>query len=238
MTRLFLPLALGAAAIAAAPLSAAEVQIQSAGPVVELQVTETVEGSPDIATISAGVTTQSQTAVGAMQDNAREMTRVVDRIKALGIAEKDIQTTGINLSPRYDYDRTSQQQVFRGYQASNRVSVKLRNVERTGNVLDALVAAGATDIGGPDFSIDDDSAARAQARRTAMENAKTQALEYARWAGYSNVRLLEVSESMAVSPPRPMMRAAMNDAAVESTPVQPGLVGSSVTVSVKYEMVS
>ncbi len=227
------------AALVAAPLAAAEVQIQATGPVIELSITETVKAEPDIAGISAGVSTEARTAVEAMRMNAREMTAVIARIKALGIDEKDIQTTGINLNARYDYDRTSQRQIFRGYQVSNRVSVKLRGVERTGEVLDALVAAGATDINGPNFSVDDDTAAKAQARKAAMETARERAMEYASWSGYSGLRLLEINESVRSSQPRPMMRAMAADAEaieVQSTPVQPGMVATGVTVSVKYEM--
>lgn len=227
-------LMLGAAAL---PASAAEVQIQAAGPVVELSVSETVKAKPDLAIISAGVSTQAPTAVAAMRQNAAEMDAVIKRIKALGIAERDIQTTGINLSPRYDYDRDTQQQVFRGYSASNRVSVILRKVSETGEVLDALVAAGATDIGGPQFSIDDDTAAKAQARKSAMERAQGQAMQYANWAGYTGVRLLEVSEAISGSPPMPMMeKAVVVTGSRMATPVEPGMVGTGVNLTVKYEM--
>jgi uncharacterized protein YggE len=164
------------------------------------------------------------------------MTAVIERIKALGVPERAIQTTGVNLGAVFDYDQASRRQVFRGYQASNRVSVKLRDIQRTGEVLDALVAAGATDLSGPDWSIDDDTAARAQARRQAMETARAQALEYARGAGYSDIRLLEISESIASQPPMPYMRAEMAQAADASTPVQPGMVQTGVTVRVIYEM--
>ncbi len=168
MTRFALPLL--AASLLAAP-AAAEVQVTNSGPVVELTVNESVEAEPDLVTVSAGVTTQARTAVEAMRANAQAMTAVIERIKALGVPERDIQTAGISLGAQYDYDQATQRQVFRGYQASNRVSVKLRDIERTGEVLDALVAAGATDLGGPDWSIDDDTAARAQARRQALETA-------------------------------------------------------------------
>lgn len=224
-----------AASILATP-AAAEVQVTATGPVVELTVNESVEAEPDIVTVSAGVTTQARTAVEAMRTNATAMQSVIDRIKALGVAERDIQTTGINLGAMYDYNQQTQRQVFRGYQASNRVSVKLRDIQRTGEVLDALVAAGATDLGGPDWSIDDDTAARAQARRQAMETARAQALEYARAAGYSDIRLLEVSETIAPQPPMPFLRAERAQAADASTPVQPGLVEAGVTVRVSYEM--
>jgi uncharacterized protein YggE len=231
-------LALLASAALAAPAAAAEVQIQATGPVVELGVSETVDSRPDIATVSAGVTSQAPTAVAAMQANANQMTAVVARIKALGVAEDDIQTSGISLSPQYDYNQTTQRQVFRGYVASNRVSVKLRKVADAGKALDALVAAGATDIGGPEFSVDDDAAYRAEARRNALTRAQAQANEYARLSGYTGVRLLEINESISGrQPPMPLMREvklqAMADA---STPVQPGLVGTVVNLTVKYEL--
>ena len=224
-----------AASSIAAP-AAAEVQVTATGPIVELTINESVEAEPDIATVGAGVTTQARTAVEAMRLNAQQMSAVVERIKQLGVAERDIQTTGINLGAQYDYNQQTQRPIFRGYQASNRVSVKLRQVERTGEVLDALVAAGATDLSGPDWSIDDDTAARAQARRQAMETARSQALEYARAAGYSDVRVLEISETTAPRPPMPYLGAVRAEAAVASTPVQPGLVQAGVTVQVTYEL--
>ena len=233
MIRFALPLLLLSAVAVPA---AAEVQVTAEGPIVELTVLENVKVEPDIATVSAGVTSQARTAVEAMRANAQAMTAVVERIKQLGIAERDIQTAGINLGAMYDYNQQTQRQVFRGYQASNRVSVKLRQIDRTGEVLDALVAAGATDLNGPDWSIDDDTAARAQARRQAMETARAQALEYARAAGSSDIRLLEVSETIARQPPMPFLGAVRAEAADASTPVQPGMVQASVTVRVSYEM--
>ena len=237
MIRYAIP-ALAAAAIASSA-QAAEVQIQSQGPVVELSVSESVDAKPDIVDIGAGVTSQASTAVEAMRINAREMNAVIDRIKALGIKDKDIQTTGINLSAQYDYDQSTSRQVFRGYQASNRVNVTLREVPRAGEVLDALVAAGATDINGPNFSLDDDTGARAQARKAAFEKARAQAEEYARWSGFSGVRLLEIIESVAAGPPMPYAQSGerkMMDGSAAPTPVEPGLVGTMVSLTVKFEM--
>ena len=226
----------GSLVTSAGPAAAADIQMQAQGPVVELSVSETVKAKPDIATVSSGVTTQAATAVEAMQRNAAAMDAVVKRIKALGIEADDIQTQGISLGAQYDYDQARQRQVFRGYQASNRVSVVLRKVADTGRVLDALVASGATDIGGPEFSIDDDTAPRAQARRAALDKARAQAEGYASWAGYSGVRLLPVSEAVNPGRPMPMMEARMAMADAKATPVEPGLVGTSVTVNVSYEM--
>jgi uncharacterized protein YggE len=233
MTRFVLPLL--AASILATP-AAAQVQVTSTGPVVELTVNEQVEAEPDVVTLGAGVSTQASTAVEAMRTNAQAMTAVIERIKALGVPERDIQTTGISLGAMYDFDQESRRQVFRGHQASNRVSVKLRDIARTGEVLDALVAAGATDLSGPDWSIDDDTAARAQARRKALETARAQALEYARASGYSDLRLLEISETVGSQPPMPLMRMARAEVADASTPVQPGMVQAGVTIRVTYEM--
>ena len=235
MIRFALPLA--AVALAATPAQAANIEIETSGPVVELNVTESVKAAPDIATIGAGVTTRAATAVEAMRQNAAEMSRVIDRIKALGIASQDIQTTGINLNAQYDYDRNEQKQVFRGYIASNRVSVILRDLDGAGAVLDSLVASGATDLNGPRFSIEDDTEPKAAARRAALERAFGQANEYAAVAGYEGVRLLEISESIYSSSPQPMMaRMAMDGAQAESTPFEPGLVGTAVSITVKFEM--
>ena len=237
MIRYALPLL--AATAFASPAMAAEVQIAAQGPVIELGVSETVKGRPDIVTVGAGVSTDAPTAVAAMQQNAKAMDGVIARIHALGIAKDDVQTAGINLNAQYDYDQRQQKQVFRGYRASNTVNITLRDVNKAGPVLDALVAAGATDLNGPNFAIDNDKPAKDQARKAAMETARAQALDYARMAGYSDIRLLSVSETMAYGRPMPMIQTTskMADAAAAPTPVEPGLVGTSVMVTVKYEMV-
>ena len=238
MIRTRLALAAAAALAIPATASAQQVEIEATGPVIELSVFESVTAEPDLVTIGAGVTTEAGTAVEAMRQNAAEMRAVIDRIKALGVPERDIQTSGINLNARYDYDRNTQRQIFRGYQVSNRVSVKLREVEETGEVLDALVAAGATDLSGPSFSLEDDEAAKAAARAAAVRRAQAQAEEYAQLFGYSGVSVLAISESIqGRSPgPQPQMRA-LAAAADESTPVQPGEVSTGVNVTIKFEMV-
>jgi uncharacterized protein len=241
MTRSTLPLATAAAALAIAIVpagaSAAEVQLQAAGPVIELAVTESVAAEPDVVNLDAGVTTFALTATEAMQQNADAMTRVIDRIDALGVARRDIQTSGISLNPEYEWDEGTRSQRFRGYRVMNRVTIKLRDIDATGAALDALVASGATDLGGVAFAIDDPEAARGQARAAAVAAANERALGYARMAGYSGVRLLEISETMGPGYPVPMLRT-MNVQAehAASTPVRPGQVEASVTVSVKYEM--
>jgi len=231
-----------AAAALALPIAAnaTQIEITSEGPVIELSVYESVSAEPDLVTIGAGVTSQARSAVEAMRQNAAEMQRVIDQIRALGVADEDIQTTGINLNAQYDYDRDTRRQIFRGYQVSNRVSVKLRDIEGTGRALDALVSAGATDLSGPSFSIENDEEAKALARSRAVERAETRAQAYAEMYGFDGVRVLAVSEAIQGRGPMPQMemRAMAADAQSASiAPVQPGQVSTGVSITIKYEMV-
>jgi uncharacterized protein YggE len=216
---------------------AANVDIAATGPVVELNVYESVDVAPDTATIGAGVTTEAATATEALRQNSAEMQKVIARIKALGVAEKDIQTTGINLNARYDYDQATQRQVFRGYMASNRVSVILRKIDDTGRVLDALVTAGANDINGPSFSIDDDTAAKDAARKRAVERAQAQAKAYAEMLGYDGAKVLAISEGLTGNSPMPQMAEMRIATKADAAPVQPGMVQAGVNISITYELV-
>ncbi len=232
--------AASALALPAASLAAAEVALKAEGPVVELSVFESVSVAPDIATIGAGVTSEAPTATEALRLNSAEMQKVVARIKALGVAEQDIQTTGINLSARYDYDQEARRQVFRGYQASNRVSVILRKIDRAGAVLDALVAAGATDLDGPSFSIENDAAAKDAARKRAIERAQARVKAYAEMLGYDGARVLWISESIEGRGPMPemaMMKANDGMVAAAPPPVQPGMVSTGISIAFKFELV-
>lgn len=234
MIRPVLPVAI--AAVMATP-AAAEVAIDSSGPVIALSVSESVALDPDIANLSAGVTTVAPTAVEAMRQNARAMNAVVDRIEALGIDEDDIQTSGVNLNAEYDYNQQTRQQEFRGYRVMNRVNIVLRDIQRTGEVLDALVAAGATDLGGIGWAVDDPAPAVEQARQAAFATARQRAQAYAQMSGFANVRLLEISENVTSSPVPMFRQVATADVAQESTPVRPGQVDAGITVNFSFEMV-
>lgn len=238
MIRLF-PVVLAASAIAMTPaLNAAVVEIESEGPVVELTINESVTAEPDMATIGAGVTTETPTAVEAMRQNAVQMRKVIDQIKAQGVDEEDIQTTGISLNARYDYNRTTQQNEFRGYAVSNRVSVKLREIDEVGELLDALVSAGATNLSGPTFSIENDKAAKDEARERAVKSGMARAEAYARMLGYDRVRVLEISEMIQNRAPLGgLVLREVAEAEADAAPVQPGRVSTGVSITIKYEMV-
>jgi uncharacterized protein YggE len=228
-----------AMSLPAAVSAGASVEIEAEGPVVELNIYESVAAEPDIVTIGAGVSSEAATATEALRVNSAEMEKVIAQLKKLGVAERDIQTTGINLNARYDYDQDARRQIFRGYEASNRVSVKLRKIAETGRVLDALVAAGATDLNGPSFGLENDEPAKDAARTRALDRAKARAEDYARQFGYDSVRVLAVTESMSGSSPMPeraMMRASA-DMVAAAPPVQPGLVQTGISITIKYELV-
>ena len=229
-----------AAALASTPALAANVDIAVQGPVVEITASETVRSEPDQANVGAGVTTRAMTAVQSMRDNANRMDAVISRLKALGIAREDIQTSGISLNPQYQYNNNNAPPVFQGYDVTNQVSVTLHDIAKIGPTLDALVAAGANNLNGPYFTSKNDKPQRAQAREAAFKAADLQARDYARMAGFAGVRLLAVEEALsqggaiAFNGPQPA-----NDIVVTGqklTPIEPGRVGTAVQLTAKYEM--
>jgi hypothetical protein len=239
-TLMIAAVAAAALAVPAQSLTAAEIEIEANGPVVELSVFESVSVAPDIATIGAGVTSEAPTATEALRLNSVEMTKVITRIKALGVADKDIQTTGINLNAQYDYDQEARRSVFRGYQASNRVSVILRKIEDAGKVLDALVAAGATDLNGPSFAIENDEPAKDAARKRAIERAQARVKAYADLFGYSGAKVLAIAESIegrGAMPEMAMMKMSADMPAAAPPPVQPGMVSTGISITIKFELV-
>jgi uncharacterized protein len=233
-----LALALAAsAALPAVSAQAANIEIAVQGPVIELSVSQTVNATPDQAIVGAGVVTRAQTAVEASRLNAERMEKVFDRLRSLGIRAEDIQTANFSLNPVFEY-RDRQSPLFQGYDASNQVTVKLRDLKRIGPVLDALVAAGANNFFGPNFALEDDKPARQQARKLAFADAEARARELAGLAGFNKVRLLEISEAYSNAEPMPRGEAIIvTGSRIKGTPIAPGQVGTVATLIVKYEMV-
>lgn len=188
---------------------------------------------PDVATIRAGVVTQAPTAAAALSANAAQMTRVLAALKAAGVAARDTQTATISLSPQYRYVE-NQPPVITGYQASNSVSVKFRDIARSGAILDALVKQGANQIDGPNLTIDQLDAAQDEARVDAVKRARARADLYARALGMRVDRLVALSEGDGAMPgpmPAMMVRA---QSAKDATQVVPGEQQVGVTVRVRF----
>lgn len=191
---------------------------------------------PDIAVISAGVVTQAQSASEALSQNAARMARARAALKRAGVADRDIQTASINLSPQYRYVDNQPPQLV-GYQASNQLSVNFRDIARSGRILDALVAEGANQISGPNLTIDKPEAALDEARTKAIAAGRARADLYARALGMRVVRVIAVNESggFAPPPPMPMMVRAMA-APQEKTSIDPGEQKLQVSVTMTVEL--
>lgn len=195
-----------------------------------------VNRSPDIAMISAGVVTQALTAADAMQQNASRMTATVAALKASGVADRDIQTASINLSPQYRYAENKAPEIT-GYQASNQVSVRFRDIRRAGRILDTLVKQGANQINGPVFSVENADTALDEARVAAVKTARARADLYAQAAGLKVKRIISISESQNYAPPPyPMAMMSARAEKVADTAIEPGEQKLSVNVSVSFEL--
>ena len=233
--------ALALLALAAAPLSALSAQTPIAqearitGTRLDVSATGEVQRVPDLATISAGVVTQAGKAQGAMAENAQRMTATIAALRAAGVADRDIQTDAVRLSPQYRYEQ-NQPPVLTGYQATNSVSVRFRDLKRAGPILDALVAAGANQIDGPNLSVDKPEAALDEARTAALAKARARADLYAKAAGLRVAKIVAISENGPSYVPAPPGIMAMARAKADSTPIEPGEQTLAVTLSVTFEL--
>jgi uncharacterized protein YggE len=192
---------------------------------------------PDIAVISAGVVTQSTDAASAMRDNAAKMARMMAALKRAGLADRDIQTQSVNLSPQYRYNN-NEAPVITGYQASNTLNVRFRDIAKSGAVLDVLVKEGANQINGPTLTVDKPEAAQDAARLEALKALQTRAAMYAKAAGLTVRRIVSISESIEYSggPVPVMARMAMAEGGEAKTSVAPGEQSIGVTLSAVFEL--
>ncbi|RFC67566.1 MULTISPECIES: SIMPL domain-containing protein [Mesorhizobium] len=231
-------LALALAACFALPFSA-----HAAGPERMLpRITVTGEGQatmvPDIAILTIAVMREAKTARDALTANNDAMAAVIAAMKSSGIAERDLQTTGIQINPRYEYPQKAdggQEAVLAAYQVTNTLSVRIRDIEKTGEILDKSVSLGVNQGGDISFSNENPAQAREEARKKAVADAIAKAKTLAEAAGVSLGNVLEISETSPVSPPIPMVQAKFRaDAA--GAPVQAGENSYVVQVNMTYEL--
>jgi uncharacterized protein YggE len=194
--------------VSASAQEARPVMMPLDGTMLEVAADGTSTRTPDLAVIQAGVVTQAATAGDAMRQNSARMTTVLGALRRAGVAERDIQTSSIALSPQYRYAE-NQPPVITGYQASNQVSVRFRDIAKSGTILDTLVREGANNISGPNLTIDKPEAALDEARTAAVATARARAELYAKAAGLRVDRILSISEGGASSPPMPMPQAGL-----------------------------
>jgi uncharacterized protein len=226
------PLAVAALALLAAPALAQTAPAETALPaVISVSGEATVSVAPDLAQIEAGVTSDAKTAREASDANNAAMGKVLLALKGAGIEEKDFQTSRLSLQPQYAPNRTGPSPVV-GYRASNRVTVRLRDVSKVAGVIDTLVAAGANDIGGINFTVSNASKLLDDARAQAVADARRKAEIYAKAAGVTLGAPLRISEEGA---PGPMtFRKMAAPMAASAAPIAQGEETLQVTISVSW----
>jgi hypothetical protein len=226
---------LAPAALADAPAGAAAGSRFEAT-TLDLSAEGEVHPTPDMATLTLGVTNEAPTAAEAMQATNAAMGRVIAAVKAAGVDARQIQTSSLNLSPQYTYAQ-NQPPKLTGYQASNEVTVTVLDLARVGPVADAVTGAGATNIGQISFGLRSRVPAENLARLAAVKALQDKAALYADASGYHIKRLVNLSEGGFVTtppPPIPLMRAQAMEAA--PTPVETGELTVRVQVSGEFEL--
>ena len=219
-----------AVAVAAATWLAAPALAQVPPPAISVSGEATVSVAPDQAQIDAGVSSEAKTAREASEANNAAMGKVLLALKGAGIEEKDYQTARLSLQPQYAPNRTGSSPIT-GYRASNRVTIRVRDVAKVANVIDVLVGAGANDIGGINFMVSAASKLLDDAREQAIADARRKAEIYAKAAGVTLGSPVSISEEGAPGP-TPFRKMAAGAAA--STPVVQGEETLHVTVSVSW----
>lgn len=238
---------MAAAALLAAPAARAQSQPDGGAPMVVHAVADRpalnlsaygeTKVRPDMARINFGVVTEAPTAAEAMAQNATKMTQVMAAIGRAGIRERDIQTSGLNLQPMYDYVE-NQPPRLRGYQVSNRVTVEIHDLDRVGSTADAVVSAGVNQIDGISFGLRDPAEAENQARQAAVRNLRAKADLYAQALGVQlgGIRSLSEGGGYASPPPMPMYAARNMSMDMAQTQIAPGELTVRIDITGVYDL--
>jgi uncharacterized protein YggE len=218
------------ALVAGALLTAPALADSNFPPSISVSGEATISVPPDQAEIEAGTTTDAKTAREAADANNVTMNKLLSALKAANIDPKDVQTSRLSLQPQYAPNHTPP--TVTGYRASNQVSVRLHDITKIASTIDALVSAGATDIGGINFTVSNASKLLDDARMQALADAHRKAEIYAKAAGVALGTPLSISEDGIA--PIPIFRAKMAAAPMAATPVAPGQETLSVTVHASW----
>jgi uncharacterized protein YggE len=243
MKSLFRAAALGVLIVAGASGSAlaqnapAEAATMFQATTLSLSAYGETRAAPDMATISLGVQVDAPTAAEALRANAVKMTQVIAALKRGGIADKDIQTSGLSVAPQYVYQENLPPRLT-GYQVTNQVTIVVHDLTKLGQAVDASVNAGANTVGGISFGLENGDAAENGARLDAVKALQAKAGLYAQAMGYRVARLVTLSEGggYAPQPPMPMMAFA-RDKAADATPIQAGELKVRIDINATFELV-
>ena len=223
---LFVPQAGGASRQAAATPTAGGVADAAARTIVVSGEGE-VTVQADLARVTVGVETSGADLTQAQAENAGRTQAVLDRLKALGIAERDLETVNYHIAPQYERDGNT----VTGYQVTNLVRATVRDLGRLGEIIDAAVAAGANRVHGITFDVSDREDALRRAREAAVQDARTEAEQLAQAAGVQLGEVVTISESGDIVRLGIEARAA---AAAPGTPIEPGQNTVRAVIQVRY----
>ena len=193
----------------------------------------TVNVVPDVATITLGVTTMGDTAAAAMAVNNDAVSAVIARLIAAKVADRDMQTSNLQINPNWVSNEAGTAQMIKGYVASNLLTVRIKALETTGAVLDAAITDGANTLNGLTFGLQDQRPTEDAARILAVADAVARAKLLAGAAGAKLGPIVSISEGGGIGPvPQPMFKMA--DAA--AVPVAAGEVGISASVTIVWQL--
>ncbi len=240
MTSKFLSLAFATTAMMAVPFAA----LADEAPRPRIIVTGEGEAAaaPDMAIISMVVLQEKPTAREALTANNEAMAKVLDAMKKAGIAERDLQTSGFSIDPRYVYPDNNNTQPPQapkivGYAVSNSLTVRVRDLKKVGEILDQSVTLGVNQGGNLTFTNDKPEAILEEARKKAVASAIAKAKTLTEAAGVGLGKVIEISEQSFNPSPMPMGRAKMMAAApADSVPVAAGENTYNVNVNVTFEL--
>lgn len=195
---------------------------------------------PDIATFTIGVITEQKAVTQAQSENTAKMNGIIAELKKIGIDKEDIKTINYNISPQYDWVAVRQgQRVLRGYQVSQTVLVKIRNLDKIGEVMAKSGELGANDVSGLTFTIDDQEKIKQEAREKALLNAKEKAEALAKVAGVKLGKIVNFSEEAPIYPSRYYnyaMEAKAMGGGDEEPQIEAGSLDITINVTVSYEV--
>lgn len=191
-----------------------------------------VVAEPDIAFIFTGVVSEADTAKEALARNSATMGKVIDGLKSAGIAAKDIQTSTLNVEPRYTQAKDGRPAVINGYRVMNQVRLTVRDIKRLGDILDQAIGLGANQVNRIAFDVTNAEKLKDDARKQAMENARRRAELYATAAGAQLGYVVRIAEDVTESRPMPIARQAL----AAGVPIEAGTRTLEVEVHVTYAL--
>lgn len=197
------------------------------------------KADPDVAYVTLGVIAQGKRAQEAARANATSTQKVMDALKTLGIAEKDIQTFNYSVQPLYE-NRPNREPTIVGYQVSNQVQATVRKLDTVGSLIDAALDAGANNVQGVSFGLEARAKPESEALQEAVKDARRKADTLAQASGVRIVGVLRIQEGFTLRPPVPVMEIGALRAGVGGvpTPIAPGELTVRAQVTIVYTITS